>query len=172
MIRQLKRRLQRQGEQLLVALVLPAFFLSTLPQMACICADGHREASCPALKVHCASPQGATPRGAKSCCRRSESELGRSCCHGKGCPPASSNQSPLSRIGTKSGVCCHPVVEAPAPAVTPKKTGPTEPSSLVAVSQPPAALISAPELWPALVPVAQSTPPPLDAVIVFSRLTI
>jgi hypothetical protein len=68
--------------------------------------------------------------------------------------------------------CCHPVIETPAPAVTAKKSGAAKRSSLVTAVALPGSLLSATDLWPALVPTAQSTPPPVDVVIVFSRLTI
>src|SRR3954453_21498349 len=96
-------------ERVFVLVMLPAFFFGTLPQTDCICADGHREASCPILAGQKASRAGANS-GAASCCQRHEDKKQR-CCRAKATEPANDDCGSHGGIAANTGSCCHPVVE-------------------------------------------------------------
>src|SRR4051794_28727024 len=59
MFRKLFKLARASRERAFALVMLPAFLLGTLPQTACICADGHRQASCPMLAGSKPSPAGA-----------------------------------------------------------------------------------------------------------------
>ena len=75
---------------------------------------------------------------------------------------------PLPRGTTAAGA----PAGAPAPAVNSNKSGVVSKSVVVALVQPLATLWTADNVQPAVGRTAHSTPPPLDVVIVYSRLTI
>ena len=162
MIRRLRKWLRGHSERLLAAVLLPAFFLGTLPQTACICADGHREAACPAMA------RGKARSGSATCCPSREQT--RSCCQAKSC--CGSRPASTTGIVARTTSCCHPVVESPAPAVTAKKTDAPAPSKIAATIDPISSLVPLVDVRPALVAANYATPPPLDAVIVYLHLTI
>src|SRR3954466_10017710 len=93
-------KLAAHRERILALVLVPAFFLGTMPRAACICADGHRETSCRAATCRANSGCGC------SCCK---SHQCRSCCHSK----PSHSADGLSA----EAKCCQPIVEAPSPAV-------------------------------------------------------
>ena len=68
--------------------------------------------------------------------------------------------------------CCQPVIEVPIPALETKKADTSTQLAVTAAVEPLSSLLLARELWPTLGAPIQFTPPPLDAVITFSRLTI
>jgi hypothetical protein len=71
-----------------------------------------------------------------------------------------------------TGSCCQPVLETPAVAVVARKSGPLDASSFATTIDSHATLVPVIALWPAIASSAHSTPPPFDAVIVYSHLTI
>jgi hypothetical protein len=150
--------------------LLPAFFLSTLPHTACICADGHREATCKAL-VSRLVPTGFNA-SACSCCNTPSSCEARSCCRGKHSQTASSSHHAGCGLVAKSKSCCQPIIETPAPASATAKGEPAKQALLGAMIASEPALFFANENSPSLPAIGLSTPPPLDAVIVFQHLTI
>jgi hypothetical protein len=170
MIRNLKKRTWAIREQLLAALLVPTFFFGTLPQIACICADGHRMQHCPLQ--YCPLQYSVSPK--RSCCSDHEqtSNATRSCCGSGGCQSQTSDGSRVFAVATANSRCCHPVVELPAPAASVKKADVTAKATLVGMIASPVSLVAATELWPTLAAPIQSTPPPLDVVVFFSRLTI
>jgi hypothetical protein len=160
-------------ERIISLVLLPAFFFASMPHIACICADGHREAFC--KTALCRAIGNGTNRsdcGGYSCCNNRGSGPVRSCCQGKACPSPGGGTTPLHGIGAKTGSCCHPVIEAPSPAITSGKTDLTSQAALIAMPVPPTTFIFANELHPELSRSDFSAPPPLDAVIVFLHLTI
>src|SRR5437773_899580 len=120
MLRRIKSLARTYRERLLSLVMLPAFFLGTLPHTACICADGHREALCRAgacRSINTAS--GATTCCGCSCCKNRSAGTTRSCCQAKGCCAA--KHKAADGIAAKNS-CCRPFVEASAPAVAATKT--------------------------------------------------
>src|SRR3954469_16386543 len=161
MLRKTKKLLLASRERLVSLVLLPAFCLGSLPQTACICADGHREASCPMLR------QQATEAG-RACCQKSAS-VRKTCC---GNCSAKSSQSPSEcRIAAQAGSCCHPVVEAPAAATAAKRSDLIDQLPQPVASGVPSWFVVAAQTWPAILPAIDSTPPPRDVVIELSRLT-
>lgn len=155
------------------AILVPAFLLATLPHAACICADGHKEPSCN-LSACCAIAQG---KGngvccGCSCCKPDSDGTPRSCCQSEH-RPAEPAKNPASGLNAKTGSCCHPIIEAPAPAAGAKKGELLPQKNLVFEALPTLPYIS-------VLPARSTTrpldnhhgPPPLDAVIVFRHLTI
>jgi hypothetical protein len=159
-------------ERLLSLVMLPAFFLATLPHAACICADGHRESSCriAACKTLTSETSKTACCGCR-CCKDRGSHQGRSCCQGKSCQPTNGSSTPGNGLVAKTG-CCQPIVEAPAPAAKTSKVELDKHLVLVATIESFSSLAAANEVRPALKGNSFSTPPPLDAVIVFLHLTI
>ena len=173
MFRGLKTLMHFQGERILALVLVPAFILGTLPQTACICADGHRKPFCKA------AGSGLLPGGSStnactgcSCCQGRGTHVVRSCCRAVHGQPVSSVPGPMSGVAAIPGSCCHLLVEAPVPATTAAKvSGAAQHDWMVAVqlSQP---LITVGKIRPAFELSDVTGPPPLDAVIVFQRLTI
>src|SRR5947199_114720 len=98
-------------------LMLPAFFLGTLPHTACICADGHREVSCKAAACRAIADGSKAPRCCGcSCCKDSGSQQIRSCCQHKNHLSSKAPAAPVNGVMAKTGSGCQPIVEAPAPA--------------------------------------------------------
>jgi hypothetical protein len=155
------------------AILVPAFLLATLPHAACICADGHKEPSCNAAA--CTALAHGKDTGVCcgcSCCKPGDDGKLRACCKSKH-RPAEPAKAPESGLSAKTGSCCHPIVEAPAPTVNAKKGELPSQKNLVFRALPTLPFIS--------VLLTRSTnspldnhhgPPPLDAVIVFLHLTI
>jgi len=149
-------------EKLVSLVLLPAFFLGSLPQTACICADGHREASCPMLRQQQAE-------SARSCCQKSASAP-KSCCKNGS---SKTNQLPSKcQVAAQGRSCCHPVIEAPAAAAAAKRSEVDNQPLQLTVSASASSFVVAAELWPTTIPTIDSTPPPRDVVIELSRLTI
>src|SRR4051812_7368719 len=121
MSRRMSKLIRAHRERVFSLVMLPAFFLGTLPQAACICADGHRETNCPAMTA---------TRGEHGCCSKANKTATKSCCQHGVCQ-AGNHPTPASGLAAKNGSCCKPVVETPAPAVTTKKTH-VAPSTLAA----------------------------------------
>jgi hypothetical protein len=160
------KRLSVDRESLLSLVLLPAFFLGTLPQTVCICADGHREAACPAIQRRLA---------VGTCCQFQDAPSKRSCCGPKPCCGAQGlhhSSSSGCGIAAQTSSCCQPVIEVPIPAIGTKKADTSAQLAMTAAVEPLSSLLLASELWPTLAAPTQSTPPPLDAVITFLRLTI
>ena len=144
--------------------LLPAFLYGTLPHTACICADGHREDHCRAL----AAPRcDKTPAANTQCsCCKARRDDARNCCQAK-------ENKTHQRTGLiAAGTCCHPIVEAPAPLVPSVKADAVAKSTLLPAFAP----IAEPWFAASYRPLRHSdhlaTPPPLDVVIVYLRLTI
>jgi len=163
MISRLSSQLRLTRQALLSLALLPVFLWGTLPHIACICADGHREEHCRALSGQVRALRSATSTKC-SCCQSRNGA--RSCCQ----TAKHERQSPTNLIA--SGSCCHPIVESPAPLVLTGKIQPPTKATLVAAIAPLAEFDTAPtnhalRQWHRL-----STPPPLDVVIVYLHLTI
>src|SRR5262245_13811304 len=88
--------------------MLPAVFLGTLPQTACICADGHRAVICPAVQ-QIVNSRAAT----KSCCGKRNVQSGLGCC---GNSAANADNKAVNANGIAQ-TCCRRIIELP-PAVT------------------------------------------------------
>src|SRR5947207_3563752 len=134
MFRKAKKLVVASRERILSLVMLPAFFLATLPHTACICADGHREEFCRATACRFL---GAKTCGECSCCQESAAACQKSsCCHAKHSQPDSSkSKTPTTGLTAKTGSCCNPIVEAPGPAVTAGKGQLPSKSALVAAIQ-------------------------------------
>jgi hypothetical protein len=182
------------GRRILSLALAPIIFLGTLPRTACICADGHREPSCPAVACRLI----ASGSNTRACCERNcgnvqGSRGERSCCRGKQGQPSSDSQAANGPVGkrggcgngswwaeptlrdglsAKRGGCCNPVVESPAPIVSAGRSEVASQSAVAAnvPSQPMLLIGDQFRAW--LAPMGFSRPPPLDAVIVFLHLTI
>ena len=101
-------------ERILSLVLLPAFFLGTLPQAGCICADGHRELFCKAAGL-VLLPGGSSPSACsgRSCCQDHRKHIFRGCCAAQHSQQTPSQQGPISGIATAQGSCCHLLIEAP-----------------------------------------------------------
>jgi len=162
MLRKAKKLALASREKLVSLVLLPAFFLGSLPQTACICADGHREATCPMLGQQAAE-------AGRSCCQKATSAA-KSCC--KNCS-AKSNQSPSAcHIAAQGNSCCQRVIEAPAAASVAKRSDVDNQSLQLTIGATASSFVVAAHLWPTTIPAIDSTPPPRDVVIELSRLTI
>lgn len=160
-------------EKILSLVMLPAFFLATLPHTACICADGHREPSCQAAVCRSlAKGSSMTACCGCTCCSHRGSNEPRSCCQAKQKQQSSSDHHPISGSAVAAKGCCKPFVESPAPAAVAAKGKLVSELTLAAVALTPTTMLSASELWPTFERPQQAMPPPLDAVIVFQHLTI
>jgi len=171
MFREVKRRLRRHRERVLSLVLLPAFFLGTMPHTDCICGDGHREVfSTPGNCRACLNSASAAK--GRSCCQTQASPEQRSCCgikHGQ--EPVSGDATDTS-CAAKPNCCCKAVIAIPSPVTLSKSSGRTVPPASAAIVESTPAYISAKELGPASEWVRNATPPPLDAVIVYLHLTI
>jgi hypothetical protein len=161
------------GKRLVSLVLLPAFFLGTVPQVTCICsaADGQAAGghpSCPTKprgerETRCSD----SPTGG-SCCQHSAKPVEPSCCQPKQAVGPVSSPEPLASCGG----CCHQVIAPPAPAQTQEKSGAPKPQAfdfIIAELPPPSVLANAQARFTLG---ARHAPPPLDLVIVLRRLTI
>jgi hypothetical protein len=170
MFQRLLRLTRTYRERVLSLVILPAFFLATLPHTACICADGHREAFCRATTCRFL---GANTCSECSCCKGSGTACEkRSCCHAKHGQSVPVDVKHTTGLTAKTGSCCNPIVEAPAPAVNSGKSDLGSKPVFIAAIQPLPTLWSVDHVRPAFERTQHSTPPPLDAVIVYLHLTI
>ena len=173
MVRTIKKLVWPHRERILSLVMLPAFLLGTLPHTACICADGHREPCCRAgACMSSASTSSRTACCGCSCCKDRSSPEGQACCSGKSCCAGKHSSKPVDGLAAKTGSCCHPFVEAPAPAAKTSKVELDKQLPLLATIESFSSLAAANEVRPALERNSFSAPPPLDAVIVFLHLTI
>ena len=169
MFRLVRKLVRPHRERFLALVMLPAFFLATLPNTACICGDGHREARCNAAAC-CAIKQGKST-GVCCGCPCCQMKSGKPCCcckakrsgiePRKDCPPG---------LVAKTGNCCRPIVESPAPA-----------QGIEKISLPSTFDVVISELSPTVADAGQFRlarrtldyhGPPLDAVVVYLHLTI
>lgn len=159
--------------RLLSLVMLPAFFVGTLPHTACICADGHREEWCWAAACRTFTTGGGSAACCGcSCCQVCDTSHEQSCCQGKSCGAARRRAISREGIAADADACCRPLVEAPAPAALAAKTGAaSQVLPLVTVLPPPALLVPV-EPRGSCARIRFSTPPPLDTVIVFLHLAI
>ncbi|HEX5104011.1 MAG TPA: hypothetical protein VFV87_09390 [Pirellulaceae bacterium] len=164
------RKLAARSRQRLLSLVmLPAFFLATLPHTACICGDGHRVARCNA--VACCAIKAGKSTGVSCGCPCCQSHSGKPCCcKAKQAKPAC-DKCPLPGLAAKTGNCCQPVIEAPAPAKSVEKVSPVSPLDVAIGGLPPTFADAAPGLLARRV-LDHHGPPPVDVVIVYLHLTI
>ena len=172
MVRLVKKLVRSNGERILSLVVLPAFFLATLPQVACICADGQRRPHCN-LMACCAAKAAKRSSGSCgcSCCKVSPGES-HSCCKAKQKQPVEQSPDTFPILFAKTGGCCNPYLEAAAPAVlVDKVTASAQPdiATTCAVTQVLSELNSAYVVNRAF---DYHGPPPRDAVIVYQHLTI
>ena len=171
MFRLVKKLVRPHRERLLALVMLPAFFLATLPHSSCICGDGHRESNCNAA-VCLAIKQGKSTgvscgcaccqtNGGKSCCRKAKAKQGRQ----------ESDQLPAPGLAAQSGNCCQPIIEAPTPAKGVEKVSIISQLSVVGLLPLPTNFEARPFRLNRLA-LDYHGPPPRDAVIVFQHLTI
>ena len=172
MVRKIRKLVWRHRERFLSLVMLPAFVFATLPHTACICADGHREEFCKAALCAAINSGSSTTACCGCRCCKSHGAPNRSCCQPAGCEPTKGTPSPVSGLTAKNGSCCHPFIEAPAPAIAPAQADFGSHQALIAAVDLPAVFVGEDGLQPTLDHNAFSTPPPLDAVIVFLHLTI
>lgn len=174
MFQRLQRLASAYRERILSLVMLPAFFLGTLPHTACICADGHREAFCPATACRFLGARASenTCSGHSCCIRESSACENRTCCQAKLDQPSSLDTASGTTLIAQTESCCHPIVEAPAAALTSPKSELASKSAFVAAIEPLATLWSADRVRPAFEWNQHSTPPPIDTVIVYLHLTI
>jgi hypothetical protein len=168
MFRRIAKQMHAHRERIVSLMLMPAFLIGTMPHTACICADGHREVVCPAMAgrftLQCSN---AGARSERSCCSE---KVG--CCSKASCCRGRQSRPPASGLFAKTGSCCHPIVEAPAPVAPTSKGDVATTSALAATAQSPPSILLANDFPRAYQQVAHSTPPPLDVVIVYLRLTI
>ncbi len=160
-------------ERLLSLVMLPAFFLGTLPHTACICADGHREPSCNASACRARAFESSKAACCGCiCCKDCGTKHGRSCCQKQASKSHKHNSVSVNGLVAMTGSCCHPIIEVPAAAIGPNKAQQSLDQVVAAVGHPLPALASTVAVRPSIDRVHTSTPPPLDAVIVYLHLTI
>jgi hypothetical protein len=141
----------------MLSLALAAvFFLGMLPRTACLCADGHRDALCPMMRHRAAAASISNVKAVKSCCHKRAANI----------------VAPQIAIGAKAGSCCQRIVEGPPVAVVEKPTDCASGWLLVTAIEMSASYADVARHWPATERFNGCMLPPLDAVIVFSRLTI
>jgi hypothetical protein len=173
MVRRLRKFVRLHRERLLSLVMLPVFFITSLPHSTCICGDGHREPFCtPGHCRACLSRASNTASGGHSCCKGHASEQGRSCCGIKHDEQTPAGDTSNTSIAAKHGCCCTGIVEVPAPAAVTNKSEFAGHGVLLAIAEPSSAFVSANELFPSVERINHSMPPPLDAVIVYLHLTI
>lgn len=156
------------------ALLVPAFLLATLPHSVCICGDGHKELSCNSAAC-CAIAQGRADGICCGCpcCKPNSDGVPRKCCCRAKRGPVNTSKKPASGWSAKTGSCCHPIVQAPAPAVGAKKGELPSQKSLVLNTLPTPQFTSAVPVRSIIRPLDNHHGPrPLDAVIVFQHFTI
>jgi len=169
MFRRMKKLVRAHRERMLSLVLLPAFFLATLPRQACICPDGHRERTCNALACGLG---GASCSCGCTCCKSSGPTQQRSCCqamHRHAAPPG---QQPVSGLTAAKGSCCQPIMEAPAPVVSANKGALAKQIESAVAMDVVLPLFVAPSVRPGFTWTDAPDTPPLDVVIVFQRLTI
>jgi len=138
--------------RILALAMLPVFVVGTLPQVACICADGHREMACPKLK-------GGVEKHVRSCC-------------------AAKSHAGVNQLGHMYGVgarvvsCCRVVIESPPATVVVKQSRATDELTHIDASDRFVSHSAEPSFRAVRSEAAHWQPPPRDAVIWFSRLTI
>jgi hypothetical protein len=169
MFRRINKLVHVSRERLLSLVMLPAFFLATLPHTACICGYGHRESRCNASAC-CTIKQGKLTD--VSCgCPCCQSKHGKACCC-KAKPAASGcEKCPPSGLAAKNGNCCQPIVEAFAPAKGVEKVSLVSPLDVATGVLLPAVADAEPSLLLRRA-LDHHGPPPLDVVIVYLHLTI
>jgi len=146
----------RSHERVISLAMVPILLLGTIPHAACICADGHREKFCRArMGITAGAPAVAQKR---NCCRRQVA-------------PVTAATPLATTCLARPKSCCRPVLELPFPVTDSVKNSSSPQPQLtiethVCDSQRPSALS------PILERAPHSSPPPLDAPIVYSRLTI
>lgn len=172
MFRRMTRLMRAYRERIVSLVLVPAFFLGTMPHTACICADGHREEFCKAALCRAIANGSATHCCGCSCCKNSSAQPQRSCCQAKNGESRSGSPGPANGLAAKTGSCCHPFLEAPAPAAISAKADLGSPLTLLATIDLSQTFLGTIEFQPTLDRSSFSTPPPLDAVIVFLHLTI
>jgi hypothetical protein len=169
MFRRINKLVHASRERLLSLVMLPAFFLATLPHTACICGDGHREGRCNASA--CCAIKAGKPIGACCGCPCCQSKSAKSCCC-KSKPAASGcEKCPLPGLAAKNGNCCQPIIETPAPAKGVEKVSPISPLDVATGVLLPAFTDAEPSLLVRR-PLDHHGPPQLDVVIVYLHLTI
>jgi len=173
MFRQLTKQVRASREKIISLLLVPSILLGTMSHTVCICADGHREEFCQAvLRGPPGKASSNAVHGGCSCCKDPDSHSVPSCCKGKASHASGGSTAPAEGASAKNGSCCHPSVEAPAPASGSGKADVGWQLTQVATIDLPPVLLSADEFQPTLDRSSFATPPPIDAVIVFLHLTI
>ena len=161
--------LRRYRENMLSLVLLPAIVLGTMPHSTCICSDGHREPACRGLAC-LTFRTNATHRGC-SHCKNSEAVEQRSCCRAKQAQSVPGSEQ-LPGPTVNGGSCCHFFVENPLPATITAKGNAVQHYDLVAFIATAHGRDLAGQVRPACDLIHQTGPPPLDAVVVYQRLTI
>ncbi len=173
MFRSIRKIVRPHRERLVALVMLPAFFLASLPHAACICADGQREEFCKA--VACRFVKRSTSNNACrgcSCCQTQSNSGNHACCKKQNSQSSESSPCRLTGLGATSNSCCHPIVETPVPATVTGHVKAELPQRLVAfVEFAPPVLVSG-KIRPEFNLFDTAGPPPLDTVIVLKRLTI
>lgn len=172
MFRRVRKLVWPHHERLLALVMLPAFFLATLPHTACICGDGHREAHCNVAACRAINEGNTT--GVCCGCACCQTKSGKPCCcckaKAKQCRQES-DKLPAPGLAAKTGNCCQPIIEAPAPAKGVEKVSISSQLSVVGVLPLPTISEAQPFRLNRLT-LDYHGPPPRDAVIVFQHLTI
>lgn len=171
MFRLATKLVRSHRERFLSLVMVPAFFLATLPDVDCICADGQRRAHCNLLAC-CAAKDGKTASGSCGCSSSTcnPAEKGAACCMAAH-QPIDATQNELPAFLARNTGCCNPYLEAAAPAVLAGKfTELQSPTSIGLVAPQTLAYEGAANA------VSRAFdyhgPPPRDAVILFQHLTI
>lgn len=168
MLRRVQKLTELHREKFLVAVMLPAFILGTLPQTACICADGRRQENCnwQVCQAIRAGDESRVPCGC-ACCPTQENH---SCC----CKAKAADREPVQERGpgltAHSAPCCRAVVEAPPPVKGSEAAASWDIGLICTFAFELTERTEQPRL--ARRALHLERPPPLDAVIVFAHLTI
>ena len=172
MIRSIRKIVRLHQERLLALVMLPAFFLATLPHTACICGDGHREAHCNAAAC-CAFNHGKTVTSCCGCaCCKTKGDGRTGCCGKCKNKPAAPPEESQPGVAAKTGGCCHPYLEAPSPTAVVKKQVFTSQLDVVISPVSSQTFTVGSSISVVRLPFDYHGPPPRDAVIVFQHLTI
>ena len=166
MVHGIHKFVRASGRRLLTFAMLPAFFIASLPHWACICADGHRTSACPMLRTPTAAFSVAKQSSGKSCCQKRIAQEARACCASG---TRLSGGHGTTAIKTASS-CCRVVVELPA-AATSVKQADAKNLAASAIAEPFVQLFGI-GVSQAAFAISFQSPPPIDAVILYSRLTI
>jgi hypothetical protein len=163
--RTLRKSARLHRERLLALVMLPAFFLGTLPRVVCICADGHREPFCPMAGGKIASGKSACC--GCSCCTKENPAGTRDCCR-------SHHHRGVTRPGWSgpNHPGCHLLVEAPAPAVKTNAAKVSDSESWASAPQPEWAIAAQVRSQPPRCHQPPVWPPPVDFLVVYLHLTI